>query len=184
MKGWFWKGRRCARSFHFPLSGIYDCSGQVIPQRQRRCRKSLVNSSEFSESRIEINCLRTPNPELYETFHSAACYRLWSRLLPRAPGRWEPSLLSLSITFFQTSRPLSMRSLLSVLSSSPFGFQEMLRFFWEKDDQRIVIDEIIGFLTTMLWVSQNHPLRDHRVFSLSIFRYSQTLSYPPSRERI
>ncbi len=73
---------------------------------------------------------------------------------PRLPqGRWEPSLLSLIYYFLsEIPSPLYEITLIGFFFLSVWISENAEIFLGKKDDQRIVIDEVIGFLITMLWV--------------------------------
>ena len=64
------------------------------------------------------------------------------------------TLVAILIYYFlsEISPPLYEITLIGFFFLSVWVSENAERFFRKKDDQRIVIDEIIGFLTTMLWV--------------------------------
>ena len=72
---------------------------------------------------------------------------------PRAPGTLG-TLVAIPVYYFLSNVPSPLYEITLIgfvfLSVWVSGNAEI--FFGKKDDQRIVIDEIIGFLTTMLWV--------------------------------
>jgi phosphatidylglycerophosphatase A len=72
---------------------------------------------------------------------------------PIAPGTLG-TLVAILIYYFlsEISPPLYEITLIGFFFLSVWVSENAERFFRKKDDQRIVIDEIIGFLTTMLWV--------------------------------
>jgi phosphatidylglycerophosphatase A len=72
---------------------------------------------------------------------------------PVAPGTLG-TLVAILIYYFlsEISPPLYEITLIGFFFLSVWVSENAERFFRKKDDQRIVIDEIIGFLTTMLWV--------------------------------
>jgi phosphatidylglycerophosphatase A len=72
---------------------------------------------------------------------------------PIAPGTLG-TLVAILIHYFlsEISPPLYEITLIGFFFLSVWVSENAERFFRKKDDQRIVIDEIIGFLTTMLWV--------------------------------
>ncbi len=72
---------------------------------------------------------------------------------PIAPGTLG-TLLAIPIYYFLSgiSSPLYEITLVGFFFLSVWISENAERFFGKKDDQRIVIDEIIGFLVTMLWV--------------------------------
>ena len=72
---------------------------------------------------------------------------------PRAPGTLG-TLVAIPVYYSLSNVPSPLYEITLIgfvfLSVWVSGNAEI--FFGKKDDQRIVIDEIIGFLTTMLWV--------------------------------
>ena len=72
---------------------------------------------------------------------------------PRAPGTLG-TLVAILIYYFlsKISSPLYEITLIGFFFLSVWVSENGERFLGKKDDQRIVIDEIIGFLITMLWV--------------------------------
>ena len=72
---------------------------------------------------------------------------------PIAPGTLG-TLVAILIYYFlsEISPPLYEITLIGFFFLSVWVSENAERFFRKKDDQRIVIDEIIGFLITMLWV--------------------------------
>jgi phosphatidylglycerophosphatase A len=72
---------------------------------------------------------------------------------PIAPGTLG-TLVAIPIYYFlsEIPSPLYEITLIGFFFLSVWISQNAEIFFGKKDDQRIVIDEIIGFLITMLWV--------------------------------
>lgn len=72
---------------------------------------------------------------------------------PVAPGTLG-TLVAIPIYYFLSDipSPLYEITLIGFLFLSVWISEYAERIFGKKDDQRIVIDEIIGFLITMLWV--------------------------------
>ena len=72
---------------------------------------------------------------------------------PIAPGTLG-TLVAILIYYFlsKISSPLYEITLIGFFFLSVWVSENGERFLGKKDDQRIVIDEIIGFLITMLWV--------------------------------
>jgi len=72
---------------------------------------------------------------------------------PVAPGTLG-TLIAILIYYFlsEIPSPLYEITLIGFFFLSVWIAQNAETFFGKKDDQRIVIDEIIGFLITMLWV--------------------------------
>jgi len=72
---------------------------------------------------------------------------------PIAPGTLG-TLVAIPIYYFlsEISSPLYEITLIGLFFLSVWISENAERFFAKKDDQRIVIDEIVGFLITMLWV--------------------------------
>jgi len=72
---------------------------------------------------------------------------------PIAPGTLG-TLVAIPIYYFlsEISSPLYEITLIGLFFLSVWISENAERLFAKKDDQRIVIDEIVGFLITMLWV--------------------------------
>ena len=72
---------------------------------------------------------------------------------PIAPGTLG-TLVAIPIYYFlsEIPSPLFEITLVGFFFLSVWISENAERFFGKKDDQRIVIDEIVGFLVTMLWV--------------------------------
>jgi phosphatidylglycerophosphatase A len=74
---------------------------------------------------------------------------------PIAPGTLG-TLIAIPIYFFLSNipSPLYEITLVGFFFLSVWISENAETFFRKKDDQRIVIDEIVGFLVTMLWVQK------------------------------
>jgi len=74
---------------------------------------------------------------------------------PVAPGTLG-TLIAIPIYYFlsEIRSPIYEITLVAFLFLSVWISENAERFFGKKDDPRIVIDEVIGFLITMLWVSK------------------------------
>ena len=72
---------------------------------------------------------------------------------PIAPGT-SGTLVAIPVYYFLSNilSPLYEITLVGFFFLSVWVSENGERFFGKKDDQRIVIDEIMGFLITMLWV--------------------------------
>ena len=72
---------------------------------------------------------------------------------PVAPGTLG-TLVAIPIYYFLSKipSPLYEITLIGFFFLSVWISENAEKFFGKKDDQRIVIDEVIGFLITMLWV--------------------------------
>jgi len=72
---------------------------------------------------------------------------------PVAPGTLG-TLIAIPVYYFlsEIPSPLNEITLIGFFFLSVWVSENAERLFGKKDDQRIVIDEIIGFLITMLWV--------------------------------
>jgi phosphatidylglycerophosphatase A len=72
---------------------------------------------------------------------------------PIAPGTLG-TLVAIPIYYFlsEIPSPLYEITLVGFFFLSVWIAENAERFFGKKDDQRIVIDEIMGFLVTMLWI--------------------------------
>ena len=72
---------------------------------------------------------------------------------PIAPGTLG-TLVAIPIYYFlsEISSPLYEITIVGFFFLSVWISENAERYFGKKDDQRIVIDEIIGFLITMLWI--------------------------------
>ena len=74
---------------------------------------------------------------------------------PIVPGTMG-TLVAIPIYFFLSSisTPLYELTLATFFFFSSWIAGQAERYWGKKDDQRIVIDEIMGFLVTMLWISK------------------------------
>ena len=74
---------------------------------------------------------------------------------PIAPGTLG-TLLAIPIYFFlsEISFPLYQLTLLAFFFLSSWISERAENYFGKKDDSRIVIDEMMGFFITMLWVTK------------------------------
>lgn len=77
---------------------------------------------------------------------------------PVAPGTWG-TLLSIPIYYILSnlSSPVYEITLLSYFFLSIWVSENAERILGKKDDQRIVIDEMVGYHFSMLWVSKTLP---------------------------
>jgi phosphatidylglycerophosphatase A len=74
---------------------------------------------------------------------------------PVAPGTLG-TLIAIPVYYFLSNilSPIYEITLVGFFFLSVWVSENAERLFGKKDDQRIVIDEVIGFLITMLWVPQ------------------------------
>ena len=88
-----------------------------------------------------------------ESFHPHSGNRIWSRVLSRCPGTLG-TLIAIPVYYFLSNipSPLYEITLIGFFFLSVWISENAEIFFGKKDDQRIVIDEMMGFLITMLWV--------------------------------
>jgi len=72
---------------------------------------------------------------------------------PIAPGTLG-TLVAIPIYYFlsEIPSPIYEITLVGFFFLAVWSSENAERFFGKKDDQRIVIDEIMGFLVTMLWI--------------------------------
>jgi phosphatidylglycerophosphatase A len=98
---------------------------------------------------------------------------------PIAPGTLG-TLVAIPIYYFlsEIPSPLYEITLIGFLFLSVWISENTERFFRRKDDQRIVIDEIIGFLITMLWVPKTVPFI---IVGFFLFRFFDILKPFPIR---
>jgi phosphatidylglycerophosphatase A len=98
---------------------------------------------------------------------------------PVAPGTLG-TLVALPIYYFlsEIPSPLYEITLVGFFFLSVWISENAERFFGQKDDQRIVIDEIIGFLITMLWVPKTVPFI---IIGFFLFRFFDILKPFPIR---
>jgi phosphatidylglycerophosphatase A len=81
---------------------------------------------------------------------------------PVAPGTLG-TLIAIPVYYFlsEIPSPLYEITLIGFFFLSVWVSENAERLFGKKDDQRIVIDEIIGFLITMLWVPKTIRFLSH-----------------------
>jgi phosphatidylglycerophosphatase A len=92
---------------------------------------------------------------------------------PIAPGTLG-SLVAIPIYYFlsEIPSPLYEITLIGFFFLSVWVSENAEIFFGKKDDQRIVIDEIVGFLITMLWVPKTLPFI---IMGFFLFRFFDIL---------
>ncbi len=98
---------------------------------------------------------------------------------PIAPGTLG-TLVALPIYYFlsEIPSPLYEITLVGFFFVSVWISENAERFFGKKDDQRIVIDEIIGFLITMFWIPKTVPFI---IIGFFLFRFFDILKPFPIR---
>ncbi|MGO8989367.1 MAG: phosphatidylglycerophosphatase A [bacterium] len=98
---------------------------------------------------------------------------------PIAPGTLG-TLVAIPIYYFlsEIPSPLYEITLVGFFFLSVWIAENAERFFGKKDDQRIVIDEIIGFLITMLWIPKTVPFT---IIGFFLFRFFDILKPFPIR---
>ena len=98
---------------------------------------------------------------------------------PVAPGTLG-TLVAIPIHYFLSDipSPLYEITLIGFFFLSVWISENAQIFFGKKDDQRIVIDEIIGFLITMLWVPKTVPFI---IIGFFLFRFFDILKPFPIR---
>jgi phosphatidylglycerophosphatase A len=98
---------------------------------------------------------------------------------PVAPGSLG-TLIAIPVYYFLSniSSPIYEITLVGFFFLSVWISENAEIFFAKKDDQRIVIDEIMGFLITMLWVPQTAILI---VIGFFLFRFFDILKPFPIR---
>jgi phosphatidylglycerophosphatase A len=98
---------------------------------------------------------------------------------PVAPGTLG-TLVAIPIYYFLSDipSPLYEITLIGFIFLSIWISEKAEIFFVKKDDQRIVIDEIIGFLITMLWVPKTVPFI---IIGFFLFRFFDILKPFPIR---
>ncbi len=98
---------------------------------------------------------------------------------PIAPGTLG-TLVAIPIYYFlsEIPSPLYEITLVGFFFLSVWIAENAERFFGKKDDQRIVIDEIIGFLNTMLWIPKTVPFT---IIGFFLFRFFDILKPFPIR---
>ena len=90
------------------------------------------------------------------------------------------TLIAIPVYYFLSniSSPIYEITLVGFFFLSVWISESAEIFFGKKDDQRIVIDEIMGFLITMLWVPQTAILM---VIGFFLFRFFDILKPFPIR---
>ena len=98
---------------------------------------------------------------------------------PIAPGTLG-TLVAIPIYYFlsEIPSPLYEITLVGFFFLSVWISENAERFFGKKDDQRIVIDEIMGFLITMLWIPKTVPFI---IIGFFLFRFFDILKPFPIR---
>ncbi len=98
---------------------------------------------------------------------------------PIAPGTLG-TLVAIPIYYFLSniSSPIYEITLIGFFFFSVWISENAEKFFGQKDDQRIVIDEIMGFLVTMLWVPKTAILI---IIGFFLFRFFDILKPFPTR---
>ncbi len=98
---------------------------------------------------------------------------------PIAPGTLG-TLVAIPIYYFlsEIPPPLYEITLVGFFFLSVWISENAERFFGKKDDQRIVVDEIVGFLITMLWVPKTVPFI---IIGFFLFRFFDILKPFPIR---
>ena len=100
----------------------------------------------------------------------------YSRIAPGTLG----TLIAIPIYYFLSGipSPLYEITLIGFFFLSVWISENAEIFFEKKDDQRIVIDEIVGFLITMLWVPKTLPVI---IMGFFLFRFFDILKPFPIR---
>jgi phosphatidylglycerophosphatase A len=98
---------------------------------------------------------------------------------PVAPGTLG-TLVAIAVYYFLSNipPPLYEITLIGFFFLSVWISENAEIFFGKKDDQRIVIDEIEGFLVTMLWVPKTLPFI---IMGFFLFRFFDILKPFPIR---
>jgi phosphatidylglycerophosphatase A len=98
---------------------------------------------------------------------------------PVAPGTLG-TLVAILVYYFlsEIPSPLYEITLIGFFFLSVWISENVEIFFGKKDDQRIVIDEIMGFLITMLWVPKTLPFV---IMGFFLFRFFDILKPFPIR---
>ncbi len=98
---------------------------------------------------------------------------------PVAPGTLG-TLIAFPVYYFLSSisSPIYEITLISFFFFSVWISENAEMFFGKKDDQRIVIDEIMGFLITMLWIPKTVILI---IIGFFLFRFFDILKPFPIR---
>ena len=100
----------------------------------------------------------------------------YSRIAPGTLG----TLIAVPIYYFLSAitSPLYEITLIGFFFLSVWISENAEIFFGKKDDQRIVVDEIVGFLITMLWVPKTLPFI---IMGFFLFRFFDILKPFPIR---
>ncbi len=98
---------------------------------------------------------------------------------PIAPGTLG-TLIAIPAYYFlsEIPSPLYEITLIGFFFLSVWISENAETFFGKKDDRRIVIDEMIGFLITMLWVPKTIPFI---IIGFLLFRFFDIVKPPPIR---
>ena len=98
---------------------------------------------------------------------------------PVAPGTLG-TLVAIPIYYFlsEIPSPLYEITLIGFIFLSVWISEKAEIFFGKKDDQRIVIDEIVGFLITMLWIPKTTRFI---IIGFILFRFFDILKPIPIR---
>jgi phosphatidylglycerophosphatase A len=98
---------------------------------------------------------------------------------PVAPGTLG-TLIAIPIYYFlsEIPSPLYEITLIGFFFLSVWISENAEIFFGKRDDQRIVIDELVGFLITMLWVPKTIPFI---IIGFFLFRFFDILKPFPIR---
>jgi phosphatidylglycerophosphatase A len=98
---------------------------------------------------------------------------------PIAPGTLG-TLVAIPVYYFLSNitSPIYEITVIGFFFLSVWISENAEAFFGKKDDQRIVIDEIIGFLVTMLWVPKMLPFI---IMGFFLFRFFDILKPFPIR---
>ena len=100
----------------------------------------------------------------------------YSRIAPGTLG----TLIAVPIYYFLSAitSPLYEITLIGFFFLSVWISENAEIFFGKKDDRRIVVDEIVGFLITMLWVPKTLPFI---IMGFFLFRFFDILKPFPIR---
>jgi phosphatidylglycerophosphatase A len=126
--------------------------------------------------------LKTPNSKLQKRMNPFILF--WAAgfgvgYSPIAPGTLG-TLVAILVYYFlsEIPSPLYEIALIGFFFLSVWISENVEIFFGKKDDQRIVIDEIMGFLITMLWVPKTLPFV---IMGFFLFRFFDILKPFPIR---
>jgi phosphatidylglycerophosphatase A len=126
--------------------------------------------------------LKTPNSKLQKRMNPFILF--WAAgfgvgYSPIAPGTLG-TLVAILVYYFlsEIPSPLYEITLIGFFFLSVWISENVEIFFGKKDDQRIVIDEIMGFLITMLWVPKTLPFV---IMGFFLFRFFDILKPFPIR---